>query len=45
MRAETKAALLDPLVDNNPIALQILGVCAALAVTTSLATARRSASG
>jgi Na+-transporting NADH:ubiquinone oxidoreductase subunit D len=39
MRAETKAALIDPLVDNNPIALQILGICAALAVTTSLATA------
>jgi Na+-transporting NADH:ubiquinone oxidoreductase subunit D len=26
-------------VDNNPIALQILGICSALAVTTSLATA------
>ena len=39
MRAESKAVLIDPLLDNNPIALQILGVCAALAVTTSLATA------
>jgi Na+-transporting NADH:ubiquinone oxidoreductase subunit D len=39
MRAETRAVLLDPLVDNNPIALQILGICSALAVTTSLATA------
>ncbi len=39
MRAESKAVLVDPLLDNNPIALQILGVCAALAVTTSLATA------
>lgn len=29
----------DPLLDNNPIALQVLGVCSALAVTTSLATA------
>lgn len=28
-----------PLVDNNPITLQILGICSALAVTTSLATA------
>jgi len=28
-----------PLVDNNPVTLQILGVCSALAVTTSLATA------
>jgi Na+-transporting NADH:ubiquinone oxidoreductase subunit D len=39
MRAETRAALIDPLVDNNPIALQILGICSALAVTTSLANA------
>ncbi len=28
-----------PLIDNNPITLQILGICSALAVTTSLATA------
>lgn len=39
MRAETRAILIDPLVDNNPITLQILGICSALAVTTSLATA------
>jgi Na+-transporting NADH:ubiquinone oxidoreductase subunit D len=31
--------LLDPIVDNNPVTLQILGICSALAVTTSLATA------
>ena len=31
-----KKALLDPLLDNNPIALQILGICSALAVTSSL---------
>jgi Na+-transporting NADH:ubiquinone oxidoreductase subunit D len=31
--------LLAPLLDNNPIALQILGICSALAVTTSLNTA------
>lgn len=31
-----KRDILDPLVDNNPIAVQILGVCSALAVTTSL---------
>lgn len=31
-----KKALLDPLVDNNPITLQILGICSALAVTTTL---------
>ncbi|MCR8725537.1 NADH:ubiquinone reductase (Na(+)-transporting) subunit D [Frigidibacter sp. ROC022] len=28
-----------PLIDENPITLQILGICSALAVTTSLATA------
>lgn len=37
--AKTKEVLLDPLVNNNPIALQILGVCSALAVTTNLKTA------
>lgn len=38
--AQTKReVLLDPLVDNNPIALQILGICSALAVTTKLETA------
>lgn len=31
--------LTDPLVRQNPITLQILGICSALAVTTSLATA------
>lgn len=30
--------LVDPLVDNNPIALQILGICSALAVTTKMET-------
>ncbi|MEM6469869.1 MAG: NADH:ubiquinone reductase (Na(+)-transporting) subunit D [Planctomycetota bacterium] len=30
--------LLDPLIDNNPIALQILGICSALAVTTKVET-------
>ena len=34
--AETKKVLLDPLVDNNPVTLQVLGICSALAVTTSL---------
>lgn len=32
-----KRAILDPLWDSNPIALQILGICSALAVTTKLA--------
>lgn len=36
---KTKQVLLDPLFDNNPIALQVLGVCSALAVTTKLETA------
>jgi Na+-transporting NADH:ubiquinone oxidoreductase subunit D len=31
-----KAVLFDPILSNNPIALQILGICSALAVTTSL---------
>lgn len=32
----TSKVLTKPILDNNPIALQILGVCSALAVTTSL---------
>ncbi len=32
-----KRAVLDPLWDNNPIALQVLGICSALAVTTQMA--------
>lgn len=31
-----KEVLTQPLLTNNPIAVQILGVCSALAVTTSL---------
>ena len=34
--ATTKETLLEPLVSNNPIALQILGICSALAVTSSM---------
>lgn len=34
--ANAKKVLLNPLLENNPIALQILGVCSALAVTTQL---------
>jgi len=35
--AQTKRTMLiDPLVDNNPITLQVLGICSALAVTSSL---------
>ena len=36
--AADKEALLDPLFNNNPIALQVLGICSALAVTTKLET-------
>ena len=36
MAETTKDVLLDPLIDNNPITLQILGICSALAVTTTL---------
>lgn len=36
---EIKKLVVSPLVDNNPIALQILGICSALAVTTKLETA------
>ncbi len=39
MASETKKVLLDPLFDNNPITLQVLGICSALAVTTKLSTA------
>jgi Na+-transporting NADH:ubiquinone oxidoreductase subunit D len=38
MADSPKQVLLDPLVNNNPITLQILGICSALAVTTQLAT-------
>ena len=34
--SKTKDILLEPVASNNPIALQILGICSALAVTTSM---------
>jgi Na+-transporting NADH:ubiquinone oxidoreductase subunit D len=34
--ASIKNTLLEPVVTNNPIALQILGICSALAVTSSM---------
>ncbi len=37
--SKSREALIDPLFDNNPIALQVLGICSALAVTTKLETA------
>lgn len=36
MASEIKSAVFDPLIDNNPITLQVLGVCSALAVTTNM---------
>jgi Na+-transporting NADH:ubiquinone oxidoreductase subunit D len=33
---EARKVMIDPLVDNNPVTLQVLGICSALAVTTSL---------
>lgn len=38
-KSAVKRAVLSPLLDNNPITLQILGVCSALAVTTKMETA------
>jgi Na+-transporting NADH:ubiquinone oxidoreductase subunit D len=37
--SRARDVLLDPVFDNNPIALQVLGVCSALAVTTSMSAA------
>ncbi len=34
--SDARKVLLDPIVDNNPVTLQVLGICSALAVTTSL---------
>ena len=34
-----KYLMFSPFIDNNPIALQVLGICSALAVTTKLQTA------
>ncbi len=36
--AKAKDALIDPVFTNNPIAIQVLGICSALAVTTKLET-------
>jgi len=37
--AKAKQIILDPLSDNNPITIQVLGICSALAVTVKLETA------
>ncbi|MFN9344681.1 MAG: NADH:ubiquinone reductase (Na(+)-transporting) subunit D [Planctomycetota bacterium] len=36
MSSQKKSILFDPVFKNNPIALQVLGICSALAVTTKL---------
>jgi len=38
LNEETKKVLVDPLVNNNPITLQVLGICSALAVTSQMST-------
>jgi len=39
MASKYKEILIDPILKNNPITLQILGICSALAVTTKMETA------
>jgi len=39
MNNDTRKMLIEPVVDNNPITIQVLGICSALAVTTQLAPA------
>ncbi|MFD2164849.1 NADH:ubiquinone reductase (Na(+)-transporting) subunit D [Thalassotalea euphylliae] len=39
MASESTKVLTRPIFDNNPIALQVLGICSALAVTSSMANA------
>ncbi|TDI41420.1 MAG: NADH:ubiquinone reductase (Na(+)-transporting) subunit D [Acidobacteria bacterium] len=39
MADPAREALIDPLFNNNPITLQVLGICSALAVTTKMDTA------
>lgn len=34
-----KSILLDPILNTNPVIFQVLGICSALAVTSSLKTA------
>jgi Na+-transporting NADH:ubiquinone oxidoreductase subunit D len=38
MNSETKKVLITPLVNDNPITLQVLGICSALAVTSQMST-------
>ena len=36
MANDIRKTVTDPLIDNNPITLQVLGVCSAFAVTTNM---------
>ena len=38
MNPKLKKTLLEPVIRNNPVAIQVLGICSALAVTTKLQT-------
>lgn len=38
MTPRLKSILLDPIIRNNPVVIQVLGICSALAVTTKLQT-------
>ncbi len=38
MDSQAKGALFDPLFEDNPVVLQVLGICSALAVTTKMET-------
>ncbi|MDO5554335.1 MAG: NADH:ubiquinone reductase (Na(+)-transporting) subunit D [Planctomycetia bacterium] len=39
MSSKLKKTLTDPIVKNNPVVIQVLGICSALAVTTKMQTA------
>ncbi len=39
MSTDVKKVITSPIADNNPIALQVLGICSALAVTSSMVNA------
>ncbi len=39
MAANLKKVIIDPLSENNPVTIQILGICSSLAVTTKVETA------
>ena len=45
MKFDPKKAVVTPLIDENPITFQILGLCSALAVTTSMLPARLMSGG